>query len=118
MRRPVPAESAGSAAEIPARPMKAGRPRDVLLGMDGDIDDWREQYRQAPPGGPTAARAALALGLRLAARYLGEGAAEGDRDEAVDLLDEALTVSHDDVTRTHVVLGTLLFFRAVPIRPD
>jgi hypothetical protein len=98
--------------------MKSGRPPDVLLGMDGDIDDLREQYRQAPPGGPTAARAALALGLRLAARYLGEGAAEGDRDEAVDLLDEALTVSHDDVTRTHVVLGTLLFFRAVPIRPD
>ena len=90
----------------------------MLLGMDGDIDALREQYRQAPPGGPTAGRAALALGLRLAARYLGEGAAEGDRDEAVDLLGEALTVAHDDVTRTHVVLGTLLFFRAVPIRPD
>ena len=90
----------------------------MLQGMDGDIDALRARYRQAPPGGPTAARAALALGLRLAARYLGEGGADGDRDEAVGLLDEALTVAHDDVTRTHVVLGTLLFFRAVPIRPD
>lgn len=85
--------------------------------MPGEIDELRRQYAEAPPGGPAAARAAAALGRALALRYLRDSGGEPARDEAIDLLDEALGVPHDAATVTHVVLGTLLFFRVVPIQP-
>lgn len=85
--------------------------------MLGDVEELRQHYRAAPPGGPAAARAAGVLGRRLALRYLHGDGGEPDRDEAIDLLDEALGVPHQDVTVTHVVLGVLLFFRVVPIQP-
>ena len=85
--------------------------------MDTAPGDLRARHAAAPAGGPAAAHLANALGRQLAARYFRGGAGDDVRDEAIDLLDEALTVPHDDATVTHVARGTLLFFRAMPIAP-
>ncbi|MEV6843941.1 CHAT domain-containing protein [Actinoplanes sp. NPDC051411] len=85
--------------------------------MDIADEELRTRYATAPAGGPAAARQASALGRRLATRYFRDGAGDEARDEAIDLLDEALTVPHDDATVTHVARGMLLFFRAMPITP-
>ncbi|MEV4350477.1 CHAT domain-containing protein [Actinoplanes sp. NPDC049596] len=82
---------------------------------DESIEDLRARYAAAAPGSPAAARLARALGLRLALGYFRQAGATADRDEAIVLLDEALTVAHDEPTVTHAGLGMLLFFRAMPI---
>ncbi|UQU62695.1 CHAT domain-containing protein [Couchioplanes caeruleus] len=82
---------------------------------DETIDNLRTRYAAAPPGSPEAALLAGALGRRLARSYFREGGTTADRDEAIVLLDESLTVPHEDPTVTHAGLGMLLFFRAMPI---
>lgn len=85
--------------------------------MTDHIEDLRGRYAEAAAGGPGAARLAGELGSRLFVRYFRDGGTEADRDEAIDLLDEALTVPQDEATLLHVARGTLLFFRAMPLRP-
>jgi hypothetical protein len=78
------------------------------------IEDLRIRYAAAPAAGPLAATLAGDLGRRLTERYFRHGGAPADRDEAIELLDEALTVPHD-ATVTHAGISMLLFFRAMPI---
>ena len=82
---------------------------------DESIENLRTRYAAAPLGSPASAQLAGVLGRRLTLRYFREGGNPADRDEAIVLLDEALTVAHADPTITHAGLGMLLFFRAMPI---
>ncbi|MEV7628712.1 CHAT domain-containing protein [Actinoplanes sp. NPDC089786] len=79
--------------------------------------EYREAYESAPAGSPAAARAAWALGRELAERYFKRDGSEADRDEAVELLDEALGVPLERPSVVHVGLALLLFFRVMPMRP-
>ena len=79
--------------------------------------EYREAYESAPAGSPAAARAAWALGRELAERYFKRDGSEAERDEAVELLDEALGVPLERPSVVHVGLALLLFFRVMPMRP-
>jgi hypothetical protein len=82
--------------------------------LDESIEDLQVRYAAAPAGSPAAARLANDLGRQLTMRYFRHGGAPADRDQAIELLDEALSVPHDAAV-THAGISMLLFFRAMPI---
>ncbi|TDB99199.1 hypothetical protein E1091_07130, partial [Micromonospora fluostatini] len=95
-----------------------GRPT-AFADLSAAIEVWDEAYRLSEPGDPARGEAAAQLGWLLTARHATHEGGPEDRETAIVVLGEALTVAElppRQATMARLALGQLLFARAAGAR--